>query len=46
MIPFLDLRVRYSQIKPEIDAVLAGVLKGAQFVLEDEVAAFEEGYSR
>jgi len=45
MIPFLDLRAQYKNIKPEIDAAIAGVLQSGQFVLGDEVAAFEEEFA-
>jgi dTDP-4-amino-4,6-dideoxygalactose transaminase len=46
MIPFVDLRAQYSQIKPEIDAAIAGVLESCQFILGDEVAAFEEEFAK
>ena len=42
MIPFLELKARYRPIKPEIDAAVARVLESTQFVLGDEVAAFEK----
>ena len=45
MIPMIDLRAQYSAIKPEIDAAIARVLDGAQFVLGDEVAAFERRFA-
>ena len=45
MIPFLDLRAQYRQIKPEIDAAVARVIDGTQFVLGPEVAAFEERFA-
>ena len=45
MIPFLDLRAQYRQIKPEVDAALARVIDGGQFVLGPEVAAFEERFA-
>ena len=45
MIPFLDLRAQYKQMKPEIDAAIARVIDSAQFVLGPEVAAFEERFS-
>jgi dTDP-4-amino-4,6-dideoxygalactose transaminase len=41
MIPFLDLKAQYRSIKPEIDAALAKILDTTQFVLGEEVAAFE-----
>lgn len=45
MIPFLDLKAQYEQIKPEIDAAVARAIGTAQFVLGPEVAAFEERFA-
>ena len=45
MIPFLDLKAQYRQIKPQIDAAVARVIDSAQFVLGPEVAAFEERFA-
>lgn len=45
MIPFVDLHAQYHGIKPEIDASIARVLESSQFVLGDEVAAFEEEFA-
>jgi dTDP-4-amino-4,6-dideoxygalactose transaminase len=45
MIPFLDLKAQYRQIKLEVDAALARVIDSAQFVLGPEVAAFEERFA-
>ena len=45
MIPFLDLKAQYQQIKPEVDAAVARVIESAQFVLGPEVAAFEERFA-
>jgi dTDP-4-amino-4,6-dideoxygalactose transaminase len=45
MIPFLDLKAQYRQIKPEIDAAINRVVDSAQFVLGPEVAAFEERFA-
>jgi dTDP-4-amino-4,6-dideoxygalactose transaminase len=45
MIPFVDLRAQYLSIKDEIDAAIARVLESSQFVLGDEVAAFEEEFA-
>lgn len=44
-VPFLDLKAQYRSIKPEIDAAIAGVLDTGQFVLGDEVAAFEREFA-
>ena len=45
MIPFLDLKAQYRSIKPEIDAAVLGVLESGQFVLGEEVAAFEREFA-
>lgn len=45
MIPFLDLKAQYSQIKSEIDAAVARVVGSANFVLGPEVTAFEERFA-
>lgn len=45
MIPFVDLRGQYAGIRDEITAATAGVLESGQFVLGDEVAAFEEEFA-
>jgi len=45
MIPFVDLKAQYHSIKDEIDAAIARVLESSQFVLGNEVAAFEEEFA-
>ncbi len=45
MIPFVDLKAQYRSIKPEIDAAIAHVLESSQFVLGEEVAAFEAEFA-
>ena len=45
MIPFLDLKAQYRQIKPEVDAAVARVIDSAQFVLGPDVAAFENRFA-
>jgi dTDP-4-amino-4,6-dideoxygalactose transaminase len=45
LIPFLDLKTQYKQMKPEIDAAVMRVIDGAQFVLGPEVAAFEARFA-
>src|SRR5215468_3531642 len=45
MIPFLDLKAQYRQIKSEVDAAVAGVIESTQFVLGPQVAAFEERFA-
>jgi dTDP-4-amino-4,6-dideoxygalactose transaminase len=45
VIPFLDLKSQYHQMKSEVDAAVARVIDSAQFVLGPEVAAFEERFA-
>jgi dTDP-4-amino-4,6-dideoxygalactose transaminase len=45
LIPFLDLKTQYKQMKSEIDAAVMRVIDGSQFVLGPEVAAFEERFA-
>jgi dTDP-4-amino-4,6-dideoxygalactose transaminase len=46
MIPFLDLRAQYSSIKDEIQQAVSGIFESGQFVLGEEVAAFESDFAR
>ena len=45
MIPYVDLRHQYRTIKPEIDAAVLRVLDSAQFILGEEVVAFEREFA-
>jgi dTDP-4-amino-4,6-dideoxygalactose transaminase len=45
VIPYIDLRAQYAGIKNEIDAAVQRVLDSGQFVLGDEVAAFEREFA-
>ncbi|WP_315925049.1 DegT/DnrJ/EryC1/StrS family aminotransferase [Mesorhizobium sp. SP-1A] len=45
MIPFLDLKAQYASIKSEVDAAVLSVLGSAQYVLGEEVAAFEREFA-
>jgi dTDP-4-amino-4,6-dideoxygalactose transaminase len=45
VVPFLDLKAQYRQIKPEIDAAIAGVVESANFVLGPAVAGFENAFA-
>lgn len=45
MIPLVDLRAQYRSIKAEIDAAVLRVLDHGQFVLGEEVAAFEREFA-
>src|SRR4030095_5972547 len=45
MIPYLDLKAQYRGIKDEIDAAVLRVLDSTQFILGEEVAAFERDFA-
>ncbi len=45
MIPLLDLKAQYQEIKAEIDQAVARVFESGQFVLGDQVAGFEEEFA-
>jgi dTDP-4-amino-4,6-dideoxygalactose transaminase len=45
LIPFLDLKAQYRQIKPEVDVAVARAIESTQFVLGPEVAAFEKRFA-
>ncbi|PWK76881.1 DegT/DnrJ/EryC1/StrS family aminotransferase [Aminobacter sp. AP02] len=45
MIPLLDLKAQYAGIKAELDAAVLKVLASAQYVLGDEVVAFEREFA-
>ena len=44
-VPMNDLRVQYEQIKPQIDAALAGVVENCSFILGPQVEGFEEAFA-
>ncbi len=46
MIPFVDLKAQYQNIREEIDGAIKKVFETNQFILGDEVAAFEEEFAR
>ncbi len=46
IIPFVDLNSQYRNIKDEIDQAISKVLESSQFILGDEVAAFEREFAR
>ncbi len=46
MVPFLDLKAQYVQIKPEVDAAVARAIESTQFVLGPEGAAFEKRFAQ
>jgi dTDP-4-amino-4,6-dideoxygalactose transaminase len=45
-VPYLDLKAQYQSIKPEINAAVSRVLESSQFVLGEEVAAFERDFAK
>lgn len=45
MIPFLDMKSVYTELKSELDAAYARVMESGWFVLGKEVAAFEQEYA-
>ncbi|MCX6820758.1 MAG: DegT/DnrJ/EryC1/StrS family aminotransferase [Candidatus Aenigmarchaeota archaeon] len=45
-IPFFDLKRQYADIKPEIDTAITKVLESGQFILGEELAAFETEFAR
>lgn len=44
-VPFLDLAAQVRSIRPEIDAAIGRILDTTQFVLGEEVAAFEREFA-
>ncbi|MBX6311395.1 MAG: DegT/DnrJ/EryC1/StrS family aminotransferase [Isosphaeraceae bacterium] len=45
MIPFVDLKAQYQAIRAEIEAAIARVLDSGQYILGEEVAAFEREFA-
>ena len=46
MIPFLELKSQYASIKEEIDAAIRNTINQGQFILGQNVEAFEEEFAR
>lgn len=44
-VPFLDLKIQYRSLRPELDAAIAGVLESASFVGGPDVTAFEQEFA-
>ena len=44
-IPFLDLKAQYHRLRPQIDAAVRRVMESGQFILGEEVAAFEKEFA-
>ncbi len=45
MIPFLDLKAQYNDIRAEVNLAIQGVLDSCQFTLGSEVEAFEQEFA-
>ena len=45
MVPFVDLKAQYRSIKSEVDRAIERVLESGQFVLGEEVDAFEHEFA-
>lgn len=45
MIPLVDLKSQYASIKGEIDDAIADVVQSCQFILGEQVEAFEEDFA-
>lgn len=45
MIPFVDLKAQYLTIKDEIDAAISEVVESCQFILGEQVEAFESDFA-
>jgi len=43
--PYLDLKIQYQELKPEIDAALLEVFASGSYILGNEVASFEEEFA-
>lgn len=44
-IPFLDLKATYTELQPELDAAIKGVLDSGCYIFGGEVDAFEQEYA-
>jgi dTDP-4-amino-4,6-dideoxygalactose transaminase len=45
VIPLVDLKAQYQDVKLEVDAAVAAVLQGGHFILGPEVRSFEEEFA-
>ncbi len=45
MIPLVDLKAQYASIKSEIDTAIAQVVESTQFIMGEEVRAFEQEFA-
>src|SRR6185295_13060718 len=45
LVPMVDLKAQYARIRAEVDAAVARVLAGAQFIGGEECAQFEQEFA-
>src|SRR5450759_2875481 len=45
-VPFLDLKIQYRSIKPEIDSAIQNVIDNAAFILGKSVTDFEAAFAK
>jgi dTDP-4-amino-4,6-dideoxygalactose transaminase len=45
VVPFIDLKAQYHSLKPELDAAVIAVMESTQYILGDQVAAFEAAFA-
>jgi dTDP-4-amino-4,6-dideoxygalactose transaminase len=45
IIPFLDLKAQYQRLQPQIDTAVHRVLESGQYILGEEVKAFEKEFA-
>ncbi len=45
-VPFLDLNAQMATIRPEVDAAIARVLDSTQFIMGEELTAFEQEFAQ
>lgn len=45
MVPFMDLKAQYYSLQEEIDAAVASVFENSQFILGQQVEAFEKEFA-
>ncbi len=46
IVPFLDLKIQYRSIKPEIDSAIQNVIDNAAFILGKSVSDFEAAFAK
>src|SRR5712692_9765849 len=46
MIPLVDLKAQYKQIKKEIDSAISRVVNNSDFILGEDVRLFEEEFAK